>query len=115
VVSQAILFPGGEYSDQYKYIAVVKHNGEMDISPPTQIREVTKINNKLVVVVGDVVVDRALFNGGDTIHVTGYLRAYDWEGHDVALPLYKPLRSATQGHAICTTPWYSVLTRYDMI
>ena len=98
---------GSRYEDlQWRYLAVAQYGGEMELAPPQFVYPVTKIDRDLIVMAGDTIVDRALFDCGDTMHVTGILRAYDWQGQDVPLPTFKPSWSPTHScHAICVTPW----------
>lgn len=96
-----------EYSEynSYQYVVVARHGGEMELAPPVTVGRVEKLNTKRVVIIGDTIVDRALYDAGDTIHVTGILRAYDWQGNSISLPTFTPTWSKTAGHAICQTPW----------
>ncbi len=96
-----------EYSEynNYKYVVVAQHAGEMELAPPVSVGRVEQLNTKRVVIIGDTIVDRALFDAGDTIHVTGILRAYDWRGNSIPLPTFTPTWSKKAGHAVCQTPW----------
>ena len=112
------LFPAAvvhtaEENPNLRYIAVAQHGGETNLAPPQTVQEVRKLQKDLVVLVGDVIVDRALFDGGDTMHITGFLRAYDWQGQDHPLPTFSPGSPTPAGkavcgehsHAVCQTPW----------
>ena len=90
---------------QYRYVTVAEHQGEMEITPPQSVRFNTEINKQLVTIVGDTIVDRALYNGGDVLHSTAVLRAYDWQGCDTPLPWFQPSWGHVKCHATCSTPW----------
>ena len=115
-------FPASDFEyheyNNYRYVVVAQHEGEMELAPPVSVGRVDKLNTKRVVIIGDTIVDRALFDAGDTIHITGILRAYDWRGNSIPLPTFKPAWSETAGHAICQTPWGKecvVADRYGVI
>ena len=88
--------PAGQfYAARYVAVGFAK-DGSLQIGSPIQVAAATQPQKQRRTVLADLILDRALFRSGETVHCSGWVRAYDWQGLD----------APTDGlNLTFTTPW----------
>ena len=112
--SYAECLPDMHESSGGNFVVVAQHNGQMQLASAGEINRDEPWENKRITVVGDLILDRSLFNGGDVLHATAFVRGYDWKGADAPLPTWHPTWSHTSGQVAFASPWgQQVITQVD--
>jgi len=94
-------------------VVVASHSGQVQYATTGQIYYPQPWDEKRITIVGDLIVDRALFDPGEIIHATAFLRCYDWKGEDIAIPTWHPSWSHLAGQAVFESPWGKIMTTVD--
>ena len=100
-------------ADSSSFVIVARHNGQVQLTPTATIYRPAPWNTEQITIIGDIIIDRALFDAGETIHATAFLRGYDWQGKDVPVPSWHPSWSHASGQVVFESPWGRYLTSVD--